>query len=320
MTVRVAVYLPLLFPLLSAPVARMLAGWVEPRAATWLLATAAVVLSAASCGALGLLALSALVRVPLVARLGHLSVGVLGRGDPTGSAIALAAGVLFGAALLTAWAFAVRRVRSLADAFRHARALPGGQVVVTADAAADAYAVPGFPGRIVVSSGMLGAVGEGGRAALLAHEQAHLSGRHYLFTTAARLAAAANPLVRPLANAVEYTVERWADEHAAEAVGDRRLVAETIAHAALATKASRPRRPLAAALGAVFARPGALALGQAGPVPRRVAALLASPPPRRLLLMAAGAALIVLTAICALEAANDLQDLLSLAHATARHR
>jgi Zn-dependent protease with chaperone function len=125
---------------------------------------------------------------------------------------------------------------------------------------------------------MLGAVGEPGRAALLAHERAHLSGRHFLFATAARLAASANPLVRSLAGAVENTVERWADERAAAVVGDRRLVAETIAHAALATKASRPRRPLVAALGAVFGGPGALALSQAGPVPRRIAALLASPP------------------------------------------
>lgn len=316
---RVVVYLPLVFPLLSLPLARMLAGRAEPRAATWLLTAAAVVLAATSCGALGLLALSALVRIPLVAQLGHLSLSVVGRGDPTASAIALAAGVLFGAALLATCAFAVRRVRSLADAFRHARALPGGQIVVTREAAADAYTVPGLPGRIVVSSGMLGAVGECGRAALLAHEQAHLSGHHYLFTSAARLAASANPLVRPLADSVEYTIERWADERAAAAVGDRRLVAETIAHAALATKASSPRRPLAAALGAVFGRPGALSLSQAGPVPRRVAALLAAPPRRRLLLMAAGVALVALAAVCALEAANDLQDLLSLAHATARH-
>jgi Zn-dependent protease with chaperone function len=34
-----------------------------------------------------------------------------------------------------------------------------------------------------------------GREALLAHEQAHLSARHHLFTTAAHLAAAANPLL-----------------------------------------------------------------------------------------------------------------------------
>ena len=317
---RVVVYLLLIFPLVSFPLARTLAARVEPRAATWLLTLAAVVLAAASCAALGLLALAALVRIPLIAQLGHLSRSVVGRGNPTASGIALVAGVLFGAALAATGAFVVRRARSLADAFRHARALPGGQVVVTGDAAADAYAVPGFPGRIVVSSGMLGAVGERGKAALLAHERAHLSGRHYVFTTAARLAASANPLVRPLADGVEYTVERWADERAAAAVGDRRLVAETIAHAALATKASRPRRPLVAALGAVFGRPGALALSQAGPVPRRVAALLDAPPPRRVLLTVAGAALIVLVAACALVAANDLQDLLSLAHATARHR
>lgn len=317
---RLVVYLPLVFPLLSAPLGRMLAGRVEPRAATWLLTVAAVVLAATSRAALGLLALSALVRLPLAAQLGHWSLAVVGQGDSTASGIALAAGVLFGAALLATGAFTVRRARSLGDAFRHARTLPGGQVVVTGDEAADAYAVPGFPGRIVVSSGMLGAVGEGGRAALLAHERAHLSGRHYLFTSAARLAAAANPLVRPLADGVEYTVERWADERAAKVVGDRRLVAETIAHAALAVKASRPHRPPIAVLGAIFGRPAfPPPASGAGPVPRRVAALLSAPPRRRLVLMTASAALILLAAVCALEAANDLQDLLSLAHATARH-
>jgi hypothetical protein len=46
---------------------------------------------------------------------------------------------------------------------------------------------------------------------------AGLLGVHHppgLFTTAARLAAA-NPLLRPVATATGYTVERWADERAA---------------------------------------------------------------------------------------------------------
>src|SRR5260370_42613099 len=122
---------------------------------------------------------------------------------------------------------------------------------------------------MVVTGGRRAGLDEPGRAALLAHEQAHLAGFHYLFTTAARLAATASPLLRPVARAVEYTVERWADERAAAVVGDRRLVAHTIGRAALAAKATRPRRAIPAARAAVFpgARPPAHA--RAGPVPRR---------------------------------------------------
>jgi hypothetical protein len=102
-----------------------------------------------------------------------------------------------------------------------------------------------------VTAGMREALDHAGRAALLAPERAHLAGFHHLYTSAARLAAAANPLLRPAARAVEYTVERWADEEAAAAVGDRRLVAHAIGRAALAANPRRARaRP--AVLGAVF--------------------------------------------------------------------
>jgi len=297
----------------------VLAARVHPLYATWLMTLGAVVLAGSSCGALGLLALAALVRVPLVARLGHLSRAVVLGGDSTSSTIALAAGVLFGAALLGCCGFALRRIRVLADAHQHARALPGvGSVVVTEDAAADAYTVPGRPARIVVSTGMLGVLDDSGRAALLAHERAHLTGRHYLFTSAVRLAAAANPLVRPLAGAVDFAVERWADECAAASVGDRRLVAETIARAAMATKATRPKRSIGASLGAVFGRSGSISLSGAGPVPRRVAALLAPAPRRGTAVIALSLIWLSVAAYCALEAANDLQDLLSLAHIAAR--
>src|SRR5260221_12849492 len=87
---------------------------------------------------------------------------------------------------------------------------------------------------------MLAALDGRGRAALVAHERAHLAGFHYLFTTAARLAATASPLLRPVARAVEYTVERWADERAATVVGDRRLVPHALGRAALAAQASPP--------------------------------------------------------------------------------
>jgi Zn-dependent protease with chaperone function len=311
--VRLAVYLPLLLPALFAPLAGPLSERLNPRHATWLLTGAAAVLAACSTLALALLLASAVVRIPVVASLGHLSLAVLGPDKTYRIAIGMLAGALLCAAALTATAFVIRRYRALSDAYRQARYLPGTeQTVVIDDRSAAAYALPGWPGRVVVTAGMLEALDESGRAALLAHEQAHLSGFHYLFTSAARLAAAANPLLRPAARAVEYTVERWADEHAAEVVGDRCLVARAIGRAAMAAKAHRPRRVLPAALGMVFpvARSGAHA---AGPIPRRVAALLAPPPPRRLALLAVVLALTLLAGFCALQAANDLQDVLSLA-------
>jgi beta-lactamase regulating signal transducer with metallopeptidase domain len=149
------------------------------------------------------------------------------------------------------------------------------------------------------------------RQVLLAHERAHASSLHYLFTTVARLAAAANPLLRPVAAAVGYTVERWADERAA-AAGDRQLAARAIAHAALAAAAAPPRRPAAAA-----AVPGAVSIPArmrpAGPVPRRVAALLRPPPQPQLLLLAAAVALVAVAGVSALEAARDLHALLDAA-------
>ena len=313
---RVFVYVTLLFPFTAVPLARLAVARVHPREATWLLSLAAVVLAGTSCGALGLLVIAALVRIRTLAHLAHLSHRVIVGGDAGSGVVAVVAGILFGAALLATVNFSVTRTRALAAAFGHARALPGAaSLVVTRDEAADAYTVPGRPGRIVVSTGMLDALDEPGRRALLAHEHAHLTGHHYIYATAARLAAAANPLVRPLAGAVEYTLERWADEHAARTVGDRRQVAT----AAIATKYTRARRNPILALGAVTSRTGGLRLDNAGPVPRRVAALLDPVPRTSLPALAIGLAVVALASFCALEAANDLQDLLSLAHWYAEH-
>jgi hypothetical protein len=147
---------------------------------------------------------------------------------------------------------------------------------------------------------------------LLAHERAHARGAHYLFTSGARLAAAANPLLRPVATAVGYTVERWADEHAASVTGDRPLAARAIAHAALASSAAPPARTGPAAALALIPHD----LRGAGPVPRRVAALL-SPPPSRpsLLLLAAAVALVAVSGLSALEAARNLHQLIEYAQA-----
>jgi beta-lactamase regulating signal transducer with metallopeptidase domain len=205
----------------------------------------------------------------------------------------VAAAVLTVAAVAVAVAFR-HRARALAESYRRAARLnEDGTVVVQRGTAVEAYALPGWPGRIVVSGRLLEALDEPGRAALLAHERAHLAARHHLFTTVAHLAAAANPVLLPLARAVDYTVERWADEHAARVTGDRRLVAVTIVRAG-------SRR---------------VSVAWAGPVPRRVAALLGPPPRSRALLLAAAVLIVLLTGLSAVEATRELHALLELAQA-----
>ena len=317
------VYLPLLVPVLAAAAARPLAARLEPRLATWLLTATTVALAVFSTAALALLTASALARVPFLAALGNYSQPVLRSGDPV-PAVAGSAAALLLTAVAVAVAVVIRaRGRALAESYRRAaRMAPGGRVVVVPGHAIEAYALPGSPGRIVVSGRLLAALDDRGRAALLAHEHAHLAGQHHLFTTVAHLAAAANPLLIPVARAVDYTVERWADERAATITGDRRLVASTIGQVALLATA-RPARLRAAALGIggalgiTGARGRSVSLAWAGPVPRRVAALLAPPPRRQLTLLAVVALLIVIAGASAVEAARDLHALLEFAQ-TAR--
>ena len=129
-----------------------------------------------------------------------------------------------------------------------------------------AFALPGSRPRVVVSTGMLACLNARERHALIAHERAHLTGGHHRVLLTARLAAATQPLLRPLHTAITYTVERWADEEAASAVGDRRTTAQAVGKAALATR--RPgRKDFPPSPRRLPAR-----------VPRRVAALLGPTP------------------------------------------
>jgi Zn-dependent protease with chaperone function len=83
-------------------------------------------------------------------------------------------------------------------AAKQAACLPGaGPLVVLEDPSPEACTLPGLPGRIVVSTGMLASLEFDERQAVLAHERVHMRYHHYLFTAAAQLAAAANPLLRP---------------------------------------------------------------------------------------------------------------------------
>jgi Zn-dependent protease with chaperone function len=116
-----------------------------------------------------------------------------------------------------------------------------------------AYALPGRPGQVVVSTGMLRSLDPHERRVLIAHERSHLRRRHHRYIRLTELAAAAMPLLRPLNARLRFAVERWADEDAADETGDRALVASAIARAALASHSS-PRLGLAIADAGVLER------------------------------------------------------------------
>jgi Zn-dependent protease with chaperone function len=287
-------------PLVAVPLARRGAEQLPPRTAAWALTALALVLAVSSTAALALLALNGALRLPFVASLGHLSPHLLGDGSPaTVPAAVLAACALtaLGASLLRR---AVRHARELRAAQRQFEGeASAGDLSVREDERPDAYALPGRPGRIVVTTGMLRALSAREREVLFAHERAHLNCRHHLFLACTEFAVALHPALRGLRAPLSYALERWADESAARVTGDRALTARAVGRAALAARAASPR-------------PRMSLTATAGPVPRRVSALLSAPKPAARALPRALAGLLLacvaLSATAALEAATDLHD------------
>jgi Zn-dependent protease with chaperone function len=166
-------------------------------------------------------------------------------------------------------------------------------VIVVDSERPDAFATPAPSGRIVVTSALMAALTPDERRAVIAHERAHLRHRHAWLLISADLAEAANPLLRPTVAVIQHAVERWADEDAARHIGDRKLVARTIARVALLRNdaGSHPLTPAATG----------------GQVPQRVRALLSPPPDRRLWLAAVVVVLLAgsFVATCAVERTGD---------------
>lgn len=97
-----------------------------------------------------------------------------------------------------------------------------------------AYVLPGRNGATIISAGLLSRLSVKERLVVLAHEKAHADNRHDRYLTLARAAEAFVPFIRPLTKRLEFSLERWADDTAAQVMhGDRCLVAETIAKVAL---------------------------------------------------------------------------------------
>jgi Zn-dependent protease with chaperone function len=98
-----------------------------------------------------------------------------------------------------------------------------------------AFAVPGRPGTVIVSTAMLAALRPAERDALFAHEEAHLRLKHHRYIRASEMAAAFLPPLGSLVDRVRFETERWADEDAAAVTSDRTVVASAVARAALAS-------------------------------------------------------------------------------------
>jgi hypothetical protein len=243
--VRLAVFLPFLASALFALVGPGLLRRARPSVSVWAATIGAGVAAAGSTWSLCL----------LVASLLDPGTGLVEEvaGDRAASrlltavprltqALAVLAVPLLAAVGWRLWHMVVGR-RRLYRTLRAACLGSGGSdLVVLDDPVPEAFALPGRPPYVVVSSGMLGALPAAERRVLLAHERAHIADGHSWHLALADAAAALNPLLFRVRQISVYMCERWADERAAVAVADRGLAAKALARAALAAEHQRQSR------------------------------------------------------------------------------
>lgn len=227
------VYVPIVLSAALALLAGPIAARSAPAAGALALAGAALTAAVTSTASLLLLVATLIddLPPPLVA---HNEPGRPRLPEPVPDAVAVTAIVLLMIALVRCGAD-LRRRDEVHRRLREAGHPGDGGIVIADWSAPYAVAVPGRPGHVLLTTGLIRLLTPAERRVVLAHEQSHLSRRHHRLTAVAATAAALNPLLIPVRDAVSYLVERWADEDAADAVGDRHLTARSVAKAALAT-------------------------------------------------------------------------------------
>jgi len=287
--VIVAIYVPLAVAVLVGVVAPVVARWAHAAAGAVALAVATAVARAGTVWALLLLTATLFDELPD-------SDGVRASVPDVVAVAAAVWCVVAGIRVRRAVSGRRRLHRRLRDSLAD---LDGaaGDVVVVADPRPEAFAVPAqgrHGSRIVITEGMMRALGPRQRLALFAHERAHLEAGHDRLSTIAEIAAAVNPALVWARRSVAHLCERAADERAVARVGDRALVASAVATAALAMSGGTDRA----------VRPGLLAFGGLGVV-QRVAALHRPARTDRRLVVAAAVLAGVLIIIADLEATMD---------------
>jgi beta-lactamase regulating signal transducer with metallopeptidase domain len=251
-----------------ALLSRLTARGISPRLglAAWLTAMASALASAAA--ALEFLARAAadgwsrLAEVVCRSVAGHACAQTVYTGAVFELVLAAITVVAALAAVVLAWRYgrgvqrARRQTRVHAEAARiTGRKLPGVTAAVVLDALRPAaYCVPGRPGTIVLTSGALASLDPPQLDAVLAHERAHLAGRHHLLAALTRGLAAVFPAVPLFTQGPENVTrlaEMCADDAAARRSGRRTLLAALLA---MATGAAVPASALGAMACAVTAR------------------------------------------------------------------
>ena len=293
--VIVAALFMTLFGLVGPAVARRTTPWV----ATWMLSIGGLLAALSGVTALGLLAMTIVGQNAEVAHLGHWSIAAVRRGDPVATPIAWAALAALTFFVVRAARVLIRRIDAFRAAYRISRGLPQhGGLVVLPESGVDAYALPGRPGRVVVTQGMLRLLDGGERRALLEHERSHLRHGHHWHVACAAVASALNPLLFRLPAATAFATERWADEDAARVVA-RSTAARALTNAVAAGVAapSVSRRPLASLGAATIA------------VSARVSALQANPARSRPLLLGAAALTVVAAVVATIVATQQTIEL-----------
>ncbi|NEA79634.1 M56 family metallopeptidase, partial [Actinospica acidiphila] len=241
----VFVFLPLVLPLTAWPIARLAEQHLHPRTATRLLTGVAAVMAACSTLCLALVMVVGTAQLPGNPLPDGWSDPEVRAAVPYDEVVGKAAIPALFAVLVVCGRTWWRHARVRRRAHRALAGLRNTEVAVVPDGEPYAYALPGGGrrDRVVVTTGLLKCLEPAERRALFAHERAHLSARHHRLLLTVRLAAQANPFLRPLRTAVSYTTERWADEDAAQTVGSRRTVARAIGKAALVSRGAAAATP-----------------------------------------------------------------------------
>jgi Zn-dependent protease with chaperone function len=259
--VTVSVYVPVALSVLVACLSRLLAVRLSPsRGGVVAVVGAALLCAAGTTWALVLLSLSLLGFTTLAAEeasergvaLAHPVPGAVG----ATAVLALGIGVVRVVQVLRVRRSTDRELRELC------RSCAPGELAVVQVEAPHAFAVPGRPGRVLITQGLLALLDGKERRVVLAHERAHLAGWHHGLRALVEVCAAINPMLIPVRESVAFLVERNADEHAAMVSGSREVTARALAKAALAEAGWLDRMALGFFACKVSARVAAL---QAGP-------------------------------------------------------
>jgi len=264
------VYAPLLLSGLVVVLSRTGVRRLPPRGAAWAISVAAAALAASTVGAVALLAFPLAARIPVIAAFGGWDPRSVAARTPVAIWLSTLA---WAAVAVLAWRVARELVtlgREFADvtgAQSQLRRFGAGEVIVIDEAVPRAHAVsPTFTcrGRVLVTTAMLDLLDDPERAAVVAHERAHLRRRHGVFLAVMRLTAALNPLLAPMRGDLRFALERWADEDAA-VVTHRSVMAAALAKVAIAM------------LHVPLPRPGPAMQLHSHAVTERIAALLEEP-------------------------------------------